>query len=256
MCSSDLAIRAMEAGKHVLVEKPIALSLEDADAMLAAAARTGRLLMVAQVLRFWPEFALLKDLVEDGRYGALVAAHFKRVISRPDWAGDDWFADPRKTGGAVVDLHIHDTDFVQYLFGPPAAVASGGVIAPDGQVDYLVTHYRYPGANRCITAQSGAVAQKGVEFEHGYDVYFERAHLRYNSAVSPQVTVYPEGGGSETLTPRIEDGFVAQLQTAVNGVAAGRLPEAISGRSARNSLAIVLAEAESVRSGREIAIAL
>ena len=78
--------------------------------------------MVAQVLRFWPEFAAIKDLLESGEYGSLRGAHFKRVISRPDWSGDDWFADPSKTGGAIVDLHIHDTDFVHYLFGKPSAV--------------------------------------------------------------------------------------------------------------------------------------
>src|SRR5687768_7045637 len=98
----DLAIQALEAGKHVLVEKPIALNVEDADAMIAAAERTGRLLMVAQVLRFWPEFSAIKDLLDSGEYGPLRGAHFKRVISRPKWSGDDWFSDPAKTGGAVV----------------------------------------------------------------------------------------------------------------------------------------------------------
>jgi predicted dehydrogenase len=135
----DLAIRALEAGKHVLVEKPLALSVEDADAMIAAAERTGKLLMVAQVLRFWPEFAAIKDVLDSGTYGALRGAHFKRVISRPDWSGDNWFADPSKTGGAVVDLHIHDTDFIHYLVGQPSAVWSTGSVSERGQVDYLVT---------------------------------------------------------------------------------------------------------------------
>jgi predicted dehydrogenase len=248
----ELAIRALEAGKHVLVEKPIALTVQDADAMIAAAERTGRLLMVAQVLRFWPEFAAVKDLLDGGEYGALRGAHFKRVISRPDWSGDNWFADPSKTGGAVVDLHIHDTDFIQYLLGKPAAVWSTGTMSAGGQVDYLVTEYQYPGRNLCVSAQSGAVAMKGIEFEHGFDVYFERGMLKHNSSTTPKLELYTEDGGKREIEPRIQDGFAEQLRTAVEGVASGGLPEVISGESARNSLATVLAEAESVRTGRPV----
>ncbi|HEU4752213.1 MAG TPA: Gfo/Idh/MocA family oxidoreductase, partial [Armatimonadota bacterium] len=207
----DVAVRALEAGKHVLVEKPIALTVEDADAMIDAARRTGRLLMVAQVLRFWPEFAAIKDLAQSGEHGALQAAHFKRVISRPDWSGDNWFSDPKKTGGAVVDLHIHDTDFVQYLMGRPAAVSSSGVTSPAGGVEYLVTEYLYPDRNVCITAQSGAIAQKGIEFEHGFDVYFERAMLKHNSSTTPALELYTEDGGKQELQPHIKDGFAQQL---------------------------------------------
>jgi predicted dehydrogenase len=250
----DLAIRALEAGKHVLVEKPIALNVEDADAMIAAAERTGKLLMVAQVLRFWPEFAVIKDLLDSGEYGALRGAHFKRVISRPDWSGDNWFDDPSKTGGPVVDLHIHDTDFIQYLLGKPEAVWSTGTVSKGGGVDYLVTQYQYPGRNVCITAQSGAVAMKGIEFEHGYDVYFERAMLKHNSSTTPKVELYTEDGGKQELTPRITDGFATQLQIAVQGVASGVLPEVIAGKSGRDSLATVLAEAESVKTGRPVSL--
>lgn len=251
----ELGIKALEAGKHVLVEKPIALSVEDADAMIEAAERTGKLLMVAQVLRFWPEFALIKDLLNSGEYGALRGAHFKRVISRPDWSGDNnWFADPAKTGGPVVDLHIHDTDFVHYLFGPPAAVWSTGTVSPAGGVDYLVTEYQYPGQNICVTAQGGAIATKGIEFEHGYDVYFERAMLKHNSSTTPQVEVYLEDGEKQVLTPTISDAFAQQLRTAVEGVTTGVLPAALSAASARNSLRTVLAEAESVKTGKPVSL--
>ncbi len=251
----EVGIRAMEAGKHVLVEKPIALNVADADAMIAAADRTGRLLMVAQVLRFWPEFAAVKDILDGGQYGALRGAHFKRVISRPDWSGDDWFSDPEKTGGAVVDLHIHDTDFILYLLGKPAAVWSTGTLSDRGQVDYLVTEYQYPGKNVCVTAQSGAVAMKGLEFEHGYDVYFEHAMLRHNSSHTPTIEVYTADGAKHAHTPRIADAFVAQLRSAVDGVTSGVLPDVIAAHSARNSLEVVLAEKESARLARPVELA-
>src|SRR2546429_695046 len=78
------ALAALKAGKHVLVEKAIALDSKDADAMVDAADRAGRLLMVAHVLPFFPEFAYAADAIRSGRYGRLLGAHFKRVISRPD----------------------------------------------------------------------------------------------------------------------------------------------------------------------------
>lgn len=250
-----VAIQALQAGKHVLVEKPIALSVPDADAMIAAAAPAGRLLMVAQVLRFWPEFAMIKDLMVSGEYGPLRAAHFKRVISRPDWAGNDnWFADPNKTGGPVVDLHIHDTDFVQYLMGTPAGVWSTGTVAANGEVEYLVTEYQYPGRNVCITAQSGAIATKGLEFEHGFDVYFDRATLRHNSTTTPALEVYAADGSKSELKPRIEDAFAEQLRRAATGAETGVLPAELDPLTARNSLATVLAEAQSVRTGAPVQV--
>ena len=121
------------------------------------------------------------------------------------------------------------------------------------QVDYLVTEYQFPGRNICVSAQSGAVATKGIEFEHGYDVYFERATLRHNSATNPKVDCFT-GDERRELQPRIADAFVEQLRTAVEGLRTGSLPTALAGRSARNSLAIVLAEAESARRGERVAI--
>src|SRR5207248_9240112 len=85
---APLALQALKAGKHVLVEKAIALSPADADAMVAAAKKAGKLLMVAHVLPFFPEFRFAAEAVRGGKYGKLIAAHFKRVISRPDWSAE------------------------------------------------------------------------------------------------------------------------------------------------------------------------
>src|SRR4051795_11504815 len=117
-----LAIRALEAGKHVLVEKPIALTTADADAMVAAAAANGRLLMVAHVLPFFPEFAFAAQAIASGRYGALRAAHLKRVIAKPDWSRG--IADADRSGGPAIDLHIHDTHYLSLVCGVPGAVHS------------------------------------------------------------------------------------------------------------------------------------
>ncbi len=247
------ALAALAAGKHVLVEKPIALTVADADEMIAAAERAGRLLMVGQVLRFFPEFAYLYQCKDRGEYGDLLAAHFKRVISRPSWSGDNWFADAARTGGAVVDLHIHDADFVRHLLGMPDEVSATGVTAPDGQVDYLVTHYHYRGRNRCITAASGNLGMPGLMFEHGYDAYFQRATLRYHSARGEGVEVFTENGERHLADVTAPDAFVAELTAAVTAVRTGE-GGILSAASARDALRLVLAEAESVRTGQSVSL--
>jgi len=125
----EFAIAALEAGKHVLVEKAVALTAADADRMLAAARSAGKLLMVAHVLPFFPEFRFATEAVRGGQYGKLLAAHFTRVIARPDWSAE--IADASKTGGPAVDLHIHDTHFIGLLCGVPKQVFSIGTTEGD-----------------------------------------------------------------------------------------------------------------------------
>src|SRR3954463_5818446 len=144
---APLAIRALEAGKHVLVEKPIALTTADADAMGAAAAASGKLLMVAHVLPFFPEFAYAAEAVSSGRYGALQAAHLTRVISKPDWSRG--IADADRSGGPAIDLHIHDTHFIGLVCGVPRSVHSRGVVE-GGAVVHLATQYLYDEPNLAV----------------------------------------------------------------------------------------------------------
>ena len=147
----ETALKALKAGKHVLVEKAIALESTDADAMLAAAQEANRLLMVAHVLPFFPEFAYAAEAIRTGQYGKLLGAHFKRVISKADWSAD--IGDAAKTGGPAIDLHIHDTHFIGLVCGVPKQVFSTGVTS-GGSVDYLTTSYLYGSDGPAVTCSS------------------------------------------------------------------------------------------------------
>jgi predicted dehydrogenase len=252
----EVTIAALEAGKHVLVEKPLALSLEDADAMIAAARKAERLLMVGQVLRFFPAFAEAQALVSSGEFGALKAVHLKRIISAPSWTRDDHFSDVSKSGGAALDLHIHDTDFIHYLAGVPQQVRASGVLAPNGGVTYLQSQYLYDGNSACITSQSGAIAASGLSFEHGFDIYLENATILFNNLSTGEEIWIFTGGEKRVLRPARPDAFVAQLQHACECVAAGRESALISATSARNALAVCLKEQESVLTGETVTVAL
>ncbi len=254
------AIRALEAGKHVLVEKPIALTSADADAMLAAAARSGRMLMVGHVLPFFPEFAYARELIESGRYGSVRAAHFKRVIARSDRA-----ADADAGGGPAVDLHIHDTHYIALVCGVPTAVRSRGVI--DGaSVIHLTTQYLYDDPNLAVSALAGSLSQAGRSFTHGFEFYLDRATISYEFAsfagqghlAIPLSVIHADGTVEQPTLPGSGDpvdAFVAEMTAAVAAVESGVPCPILAGDLARQALRICHAEVTSVETGETVAIA-
>jgi predicted dehydrogenase len=250
----ETAIAALRAGKHVLVEKAIALEPRDADAMVEAARQAGRLLMVAHVLPFFPEFAYAARVIRGGDFGRVLGGHFKRVIARPDWSAE--IGDAAKTGGPAVDLHIHDTHFIGLACGVPAHVFAVGRTEGNA-VAYLTTSYLYGPGGPAITCSSGAVAMKAREFVHGYEIYLERATLAYESDTCPLTVLHADGrselstlaGGDDATTA-----FTAEIQAAVDGVRAGKEPDLLSGKLARDALVLCHRECESVRTGKIVAV--
>ena len=249
---AETAIRALQAGKHVLVEKPIALDTKDANAMLVAARQADQLLMVAHVLPFFPEFAYAAQAIRGGAHGKLLAAHFKRIISKPDWSTA--IGDTAKTGGPAVDLHIHDTHFIALACGMPNQVFSTGVIS-SGAVEYLTTAYSYAPAGPAITCSCGALTMKGRPFAHGYELYFENATLIYESGARPLMLLKADG---TTEQPKLEGGsdpiaaFTREIQAAVDGINNGRASNILNGKLARDALVLCHREIESVKTGKPV----
>jgi len=248
------ALKALKAGKHVLVEKAIALEAKDADAMVAAARQAGKLLMVAHVLPFFPEFAYAAKAIRGGAYGKLLGGHFKRIISKPDWSAE--IGDAAKTGGPAVDLHIHDTHFIGLVCGVPGKVFSTGTVQ-DGAVTYLTTQYLYGQGGPAVTCSSGALAQKGRPFVHGYEIYLEKATLVYESGTCP-LTLYTADGKAEQVQLGTDNeattAFTLELQAAVDGVQAVKEPDLLTGKLARDALVLCHKECESVKTGRAVEV--
>ena len=121
------AIRALAAGKHVLCEKPIALKAADGIAMVDAAEKAGRMLMIGHVLPFYPEYRFAYEAIAGGKYGRIKGGHFKRIISDPLWLPR--FYDPAVIGGPMLDLHVHDAHFIRLACGMPRTVQCAGTHA-------------------------------------------------------------------------------------------------------------------------------
>jgi predicted dehydrogenase len=168
---APMAIAALEAGKHVFCEKPMALSIAGCDRMMDAAKRNKRVLMIGHVLRFWPDYEMLSDFVKSAPYGRVLSATFTRSCGLPDWSA--WLPVEERSGGAVVDLLIHDIDQALALFGMPDRVSAKKL----GSTDALTASLLYPDSALEVRVQGGWFPP-GTPLSMGFQVRAERAELR------------------------------------------------------------------------------
>ncbi len=256
----QITLEALAAGKHVLVEKPIAIELEAADRMVAAAREHKKLLMVAHVLPFFPEFRWVRETVASGMYGKLLGASFRRMIAPPDWSND--MSDFRKLGGWGIDLHIHDNHFIGLVCGVPQAVFSRGILK-EGFVNHVSTQYVYDDGELAVNSVSGGIAAAPMKFGHGLEIFLERATIQFDAGtygddwvVNRPLTLMTDDG--QITKPELPGGsewcsaFTDELQTAVNAVTSGETPTILSGDLARDALRLCVAEAESIRTGQVV----
>lgn len=253
-----VTVAALKAGKHVVCEKPIALTTAEGQRMVKASNQSGKLLLVAQVLPFFPEYAYARRLVGSGKYGRLLGGHFKRVISDPPWIKD--FYDPRKVGGPVVDLHIHDAHFIRLLCGMPSAVFSTGRLRGE-VVEFVNTQFLFDGADVSVTATSGVIPQQGRGFTHAFEIYLERATLLYDFAMlngqptaSMPLTVL--GSAGKVTRPKLDetDAFAAELTEVAQAVRSGRPSPLLGADLALDALSLCHKETESVRKRRLVKV--
>lgn len=257
------ALESIAAGKATLVEKPIALSLKAADRMVAAAKKARVPLLVAHVLPYFPEFRFVLDCARTGKYGRLRAMHLRRVISSPKWSRH--LEDFRNVGGWGIDLHIHDNHFLSVLCGVPKKVFSRGIVT-DGLVNHVHTQYVYPDPQLAVSCVSGGIAAEGLQFAHGFEVYFEKATLMFSAGtiggvwqVERPLTVVTRNG--KAVVPKLKGGdnwcsaFTAELQAAVDAIRHGKDAPILSGELARDALKLCYAEAKSITSGQPVPVA-
>ena len=245
-------VRALEAGVHVLCEKPMALTRADGQRMMEAAEKRKAVLQIGHCIRFWPEYAKAKEIVESGRYGRVIAASFLRLSATARTKQGSWFDDEERSGGMVFDLHIHDTDFIQSLFGIPESVCSHGARMPTGGLAHIVTHYRYPDA-ALVTAEGGWAMTPSCGLHMRFTLVLENAVLAFDYAQTPALKVFPLDG--EPYAPELPpgDAYAREIDHFVRAVRGDRTAAVITPRQAWNSLAIAEAERESARQeGRPI----
>jgi predicted dehydrogenase len=250
---APVAIAALRAGKHVLVEKPMALTGENCDAVIRAAEETGRTLMSAQVVRFIPSYAVTAHLFRSGELGPARAAIFRRRCSAPPWS--EWLDKKNLSGGGVFDLLIHDIDFAIHLFGLPEAVSAVGYEDLERGIDWVTAQLYYPTIGGVVVS-GGWHHPKSFPFSMEYTLMGDNGTVEFNSAGLPP-TLYRADGQKQALTLAGVDGYQAELQYFLDCCIQGKKPEFCPPResAAAVKLARLIDEARSGK-GEKIACSL
>lgn len=248
----EQAIAALNAGKNLLCEKPIARTSASAREILRAEQSAAGFLMPAMCMRFWPGWSWLKQAVEERAYGKILSARFRRISEMPGWSKQGTYSAGSDLGGALFDLHIHDTDFVQFLFGRPGRVFSTGVTDSAGTINHVVTQYLYPGGPS-VCAEGGWLLTKG--FNMGYTIHCEHATLDFDLARGAEAMQIIE----EAKAPRFvrydgPDGYGEEVRYVVECAKLGRRPSTVTARDGLTALEICEAEEKSLKSEQVVAL--
>jgi predicted dehydrogenase len=249
----EYTIKALSAGLHVLCEKPMALYSPDCQKMIEVAEKCGKVLQVGHCIRFWPEYMKTKEMIISGEYGSLKAAIFHRLSLSPTWVWDNWLLDEKRSGGALLDLHIHDADFIQYLLGMPDSVLTRAVKGPSGGYDHAVTQYNYDN-ERVITAEGGWMMTNSFGFQMSFEIILEKAVICYDCKKTPTFKIYPDSG--EAFTPEIEsgNGYLLQLKHFIKTISGQSVPEILTPTQSLLSVKLIEAEKKSADSAEKIQV--
>lgn len=243
---AEAAITAMEAGCHVLCEKPMARTLEQCDRMAASARATGRKLMTAHCLRFWPAYEYLKECVDTSRFGPVTSAYFFRGGGTPKWSWQNWLLDGHLSGGCLLDQHVHDVDAIHWLFGLPAAVSTSAANVFQGSgYDAVSTKYLY-GDGKVVCAEDDWTINGGFGFDMAYRVNFRHGSIHFSHG---KVSVFPEeGDGLEPKLPA-DDGYYREIRYFMDCILLDRPVDRCPPESTRDTILLALTEQESADNG-------
>ncbi|MBL7063679.1 MAG: Gfo/Idh/MocA family oxidoreductase [Anaerolineae bacterium] len=258
----DLTITALQAGKHVLLEKPMGRSVAECDAIMEAARKSGRILMIGQTLRFWPDYMAIADLLASGRLGKPLAATAKRLAGPPRWA--EFFLHPEQSGGQVLDLNIHDLDALNWLLGTPKTVFALGQRSPEsGGWDLGMTLIDYGEVK--AYAEGSALQSPEYPFTMSLSVLCERGSVEFSfraggeqvdarDAGGASLFVYEQGKPPQTLETPGGDAYAREVATFVESVRSGQPPQQGTPEQGRLAVATALAARQSIETGKIVTI--
>ena len=222
----EYVLKLLAAGYHVQSEKPMALSSDDCAQMCAAAKKAGKYLLIGQCLRYSADYLALKEIIDSGKYGKVLSMEMERLSSLPLWGFEHWFQDEKRSGGVMLDMGIHDTDMVRFLFGEPEEVSA---VAIDGKTpkEWAQCRFFYPDGKIVSTVSSWAEAS-GFRFEASFRATLERATIVYRGG---PIRVFADG---ECFSPSYE-------------------PKNIYGEESRALAELILSGGENLRNSPESA---
>jgi len=200
---ADATVLALENGKNVLCEKPMALSVKDCQRMIDARNASGKKLMIAHVLRFWASYIQAREIITSGKYGKVISANFYRYGKRP---GSSWYVQEQFSGGVPMDLHVHDVDAALFFWGKPDEISSGG-----RYVDSLPTfvHSRWD-YKQGPTVLLESYWDSSTPFQAGFKIIFEKAALIWDMVGANELRLYVDKDKHITHGGRFVEALLAE----------------------------------------------
>ena len=241
----EQAIKCMEAGAHVLSEKPMGLTGEETEVLLEAIKRTGKRYMTAQVVRFMNAYVYLRGVIESGKYGKLESLAMRRFSQAPLWSWENWFQDDERSGGVILDMHVHDVDFISWAFGKPASVTTKSV-QHLMHLDTAVTNYDYDDKLIVSTTSWGMAdqfpftAEYIVNFEKATIVYKDGKTVIYTNDTTEEVSLEKENFDQPSV-----NGYVSEVIDFINCIRNDCESKINTTETAKLSLEIAFAEKKS-----------
>ena len=250
---AELVCAALAAGKHVFCEKPLCRTAAEVKRIVQAAKKAKGYLNIGLCVRAWPEYRAAWEYFKSGKAGKMLSATFKRISPGVDGnSWKNWYMDDKMSGGALLDLHVHDTDEVNYFFGKPKAVRSVGssVVSKNGGIDHVVTTYDF-GDGRLVMAEGGWEQAKGATFEMSFTIVCEKATLKLDST---GFNVFLRNG--KKVTPKLDvkngpTGWHQELAYFVDCIRKGIRPTKYQTiDSIADTMKIIFAEEKSAKEGK------
>ena len=244
---------ALAKGKHVLVEKPLARTYEEAKEIVQLAKNSSSNIMSAMCLRYWPAWVWLKEAIENEEYGKCLSLNFKRQTSFP---GGTFYSSHEQCGGALLDLHVHDTDFVNYCFGVPVAVFSQGYKGPSGGIDHVTTSYIFDKAklSPLVSSEGTWTMQDGYGFDMSYTANFENATVTYLLDEKETLKLFRSGFEPETIKLKKGMGYEFEIRAFVDEILTGKASNLDLLNQAAETIAIIEAEKISIETCSVVAV--
>ena len=251
---AEHAILAMDKVKYVFVEKPVALTYEEAQEMIKKQEATGCNVQIGQVIRFWDEYAKLRELMAEGKLGKVINANFRRISPVPTWGWNGWLSDIPLSGGAAQDLHVHDIDYVLSLFGEPKEIASVKNTFGE-QNSYINSLLSYDGFT--VTVEGTWGLPETHPFSATYRVVFENGVLStesgkmmlYTNDAAEEIKIEKKDIGAGASGGNISDlgGYYNELVYFTDCAKAGAKVEKATLSDAAESLRFVLSEIKNAK---------
>jgi predicted dehydrogenase len=254
---AELVLAAAQAGRHVVCEKPLARTLEQARQVIAACRQAGVKLLVAHVVRFSPEYALAKAQVERGEIGRPAVLRLSRGSYQPKKPAGNWFLDEEKSGGIILDLMIHDLDYARWVAGEVESVfaKSIGTVASGAPIDYAMALLRHKSG--VISHVAASWAYPAPIFRTSLEIAGDAGLIEFSSSGTDPIEVLLHATSTNTpdvalpTSPLDESAYTSQIKEFYGALVDDR-PTRVTAEDGLAAVRIALAAVESAHTGKAI----